>query len=42
MQRAVGPVTIKALQKHLGAAQDGVWGADTTRRLRTALNNQTF
>jgi hypothetical protein len=38
----VGPQTIKALQRHVGAGADGVWGADTTRKLQATLNAGKF
>lgn len=45
MDGAIGPVTVKALQKHVGApasGQDGQWGINTTKLLQTALNAGKF
>lgn len=33
----IGPATIKALQKKVGATVDGVWGTNTTKKLQTFL-----
>jgi hypothetical protein len=38
----IGPVTVKALQAHVGAAQDGQWGPLTTEALQRALNAGRF
>jgi peptidoglycan hydrolase-like protein with peptidoglycan-binding domain len=38
----MGPGTIKAIQKHLGVAQDGSFGLDTVRALQSGLNTNTF
>jgi hypothetical protein len=38
----VGPDTIKALQRHVGVSQSGVWGAETTKGMQRTLNAKTF
>jgi hypothetical protein len=38
----IGPVTIRALQRHVGVAQDGFWGPMTTEGLQRTLNAGTF
>ena len=34
----IGPVTVRALQRTVGAGVDGEWGPATTRRLQQFLN----
>jgi hypothetical protein len=38
----IGPATVRALQRHVGSPQDGVWGSVTTGALQRALNAGTF
>jgi hypothetical protein len=38
----IGPVTVKALQAHVGATQDGEWGRLTTEAMQRALNAGRF
>jgi len=35
-------VTVRALQRHVGATQDGQGGPETTKALQRALNAGTF
>lgn len=38
----IGPQTVRSLQRHVGASQDGVWGAMTTRALQEKMNAGSF
>jgi len=38
----IGPVTVQALQRHVSAALDGVWGPETTRHFQESLNASSF
>jgi hypothetical protein len=38
----IGPLTVEALQDHVGAVVDGDWGTDTTRHLQVTLNAERF
>ncbi len=38
----IGPRTIVALQRHVGATVDGQWGPNTTSALQTKLNQGSF
>jgi lysozyme family protein len=38
----IGPVTVRALQVHVGAESDGIWGGQTTQALQHALNAGRF
>ena len=38
----IGPITIKALQQHVGVTQDGISGPQTTEGLQRALNDGKF
>lgn len=38
----IGPATVKALQRHVGSAQDGQWGPATTATLQLVLNEGRF
>ena len=38
----VGKATVKALQKKVGAAQDGFWGKDTSTKLQQWLKKKGY
>jgi hypothetical protein len=38
----IGKETVKALQRHAGTVQDGVWQSATTKALQGKLNDGTF
>lgn len=38
MDGVVGPITVRALQRRVGAYPDGAWGPDTTKALQRYLN----